>query len=121
MAVPAKRAAVASSSSSASRSRRSRHLAFFSSLPQYVDSGDCTWVCEFCGAYFWYVERVGKFSRPGHLRYSHCCRDGGVVLPYPPAFDHQFVALYQNVTFMKDIRAYNSMFSMTSFGANVLD
>ena len=119
MDVRSKRPAVSSSSSSAPRSCRSRHLDFFSGLPQYVDSGDCICVCEFCGAYFWYLERVAKFSTPAHPRYSHCCRDGGVVLPYPPAFDPDFVALYENVSFMKDIRAYNSMFSMTSFGANV--
>ena len=119
MDVRAKRPAVSSSSSSAPRSCRSRHLDFFSGLPQYVDSGDCICVCEFCGAYFWYLERVAMFSTPAHPRYSHCCQDGGVVLPYPPAFDPDFVALYENVSFMKDIRAYNSMFSMTSFGANV--
>nr|KAJ0188794.1 hypothetical protein LSAT_V11C900457270 [Lactuca sativa] len=119
MAVQAKRTSPAATSSYAPRSRRSRHLAFFSGLPHYVDSGDCTWVCEFCGAYFWYVERVLKFSTPAHPRYSHCCQDGGVVLPYPSAFAPQFVALYQNLNFMKDIMAYNSMFSMSSFGANV--
>ncbi|XP_023770105.1 uncharacterized protein LOC111918701 [Lactuca sativa] len=119
MDVRAKRPAVSSSSSSAPRSRRSRHLDFFSGLPQYVDSGDCSCVYEFCGAYFWYLERVAKFSTPAHPRYSHCCRDGGVVLPYPPAFEPNFFALYENVSFMKGFRAYNSMFSMTSFGANV--
>ncbi|CAI9271747.1 unnamed protein product [Lactuca saligna] len=119
MDVRAKWPAASSSSSFAPRSCRSQHLDFFFGLPQYVDSGDCSCVCEFCGAYFWYVERVAKFSTPTHPRYSHCCWDGGVVLPYPPAFDPNFVALYQNVSLIKDIRAYNSMFSMTSFGANV--
>nr|KAJ0205984.1 hypothetical protein LSAT_V11C500256450 [Lactuca sativa] len=115
MDIRAKRPAICCSSSSAPRSRRSRRLDFFSALPRYVDSGDCSCVCEFCGAYFWYLERVAMFSTPAHPRYSHCCQDGGVVLPYPPAFDPDFVALYENVSFMKDIRAYNSMFSMTSF------
>ncbi|CAH1448954.1 unnamed protein product [Lactuca virosa] len=61
---------------------RCRRLPAFSVLPQYLDSGDCDRVCEFCGAYFWYVERVLKFSTPGHPRYNHCCRGGDVVLPY---------------------------------------
>ncbi|CAH1419214.1 unnamed protein product [Lactuca virosa] len=56
--------------------RKCRRLPAFSVLPQYLDSGDCDCVCEFCGAYFWYVERVLKFSTPGHPRYNHCAGVG---------------------------------------------
>ncbi|CAI9269479.1 unnamed protein product [Lactuca saligna] len=119
MALPAKRSSSAGASSSLPRTRRSRHVVFFAGLPQYVDYGDCTCVCEFCGAYFWYVERALRLSMPGHPKYYHCCRDGDVVLPYPSRFHPEFLDLYQNPTFFKDIRAYNSMFYMTSFGVNV--
>nr|KAJ0224999.1 hypothetical protein LSAT_V11C100017910 [Lactuca sativa] len=119
MALPAKRRCLTAALSSVPRSCRSRHVVFFTGLPQYVDSGDCTCVCEFCGTNFSYVERVLRLSTSGHLKYYHCCRDGGVVLPYPSRFHPEFVDLYQNPRFLKDIRAYNSMFSMTSFGANV--
>lgn len=44
----------------------------------------------------------------------------GVVLPYPSRFALEFVGLYQNARFLKDIRAYNSMFFfITSFRVNV--
>nr|KAJ0219574.1 hypothetical protein LSAT_V11C300123790 [Lactuca sativa] len=74
--------------------RRCRRFEAFSVLPQYVDCGDCTWVCEFCGAFFWYVERAVNLSTSAHLRYNHCCRGGSVVLPYPSRFPPYFVALY---------------------------
>ncbi|CAI9290023.1 unnamed protein product [Lactuca saligna] len=119
MARRPKRLSSPGASSSVPRTRRSRHSLFFAGLPDYVDSGDCTCVCEFCGAYFWYVERALKLSTPAHPKYYHCCRDGDVVLPYPSRFHPEFLDLYQNATFLKDIIAYNSMFSMTSFGANI--
>ncbi|CAI9273120.1 unnamed protein product [Lactuca saligna] len=119
MSLPVKRRPPLDASSSTGQSCKSQHLAFIFGLPQYVDCGYCSCVCQFCGAYFWYVERVLKLSTLGHLRYNHCCRDGGVVLPYPSRVAPEFVGLYQNARFLKDIRAYNSMFSMTSFGSNV--
>nr|KAJ0202362.1 hypothetical protein LSAT_V11C600340540 [Lactuca sativa] len=32
-------------------------------LPSYEDVGDCTFICEFCGALFWFEERVIYLSR----------------------------------------------------------
>ncbi|CAI9291151.1 unnamed protein product [Lactuca saligna] len=119
MALPAKRRPPPAASSSTGWYHRTRHLASFSSVPQYVDFGDCSCVCQLCGAYLWYVERVIKLSTSGHSRYNNCCRDGGVVLPYPSRFSLEFVDLYQNAHFFKDIKAYNRMFCMTSFRANV--
>ncbi|KAL7608940.1 hypothetical protein Lser_V15G10580 [Lactuca serriola] len=60
-------------------------------------------------------------STPQHLRYHRCCRSGSVVLPYPSRMSDEFMALFTNDHFLRDIRAYISMFSMTSFGADVDD
>nr|KAJ0217775.1 hypothetical protein LSAT_V11C300112020 [Lactuca sativa] len=60
-------------------------------------------------------------STPQHLRYHRCCRSGSVVLPYPSRMSDEFMALFTNDHFLWDIRAYISMFSMTSFGADVDD
>ncbi|CAI9274634.1 unnamed protein product [Lactuca saligna] len=90
-------------------------------LPEYIDNGDCSWVCEYCGAFFWYVERTPNMSTVAHPRYNHCCRGGSIVLLYPSRFSSQFIRLYESRKFLNDVRAYNSMFSVTSFGANVDD
>lgn len=56
MVVPLKRTAYEAASSSVAvpvtSRRRSRRSEGFFVLPQHVDCGDCTWVCEFCGAFF---------------------------------------------------------------------
>lgn len=62
MVVPAKQTADDAASSSIvvpiGRCRKSRRLVGLSVLPHYLDCGDCSWVCEFCGVFFWYVERA---------------------------------------------------------------
>lgn len=72
MAVPTKRTRrdVASSSGGVDIGgrRKYRRLDRLSVLPQYHDCGDCSWVCEFCGALFWYVERAVNVSTAAHAR-----------------------------------------------------
>ncbi|CAI9290402.1 unnamed protein product [Lactuca saligna] len=71
--------------------------------------------------FFWFSERSMKLSTRNHPRYSRCCRSGEVILSYPSTFPSEYMALFRNNSFMRNIRAYNSMFSMTSFGATVDD
>lgn len=85
-------------------------------LPEY---GDCVCVCEFGGAYLWFVERSMKLSTAHHPRYGHYYKSGDVILPYPFTLPIEYIAIFDNVRFLRDIIAYNSMFSMTLFGANV--
>ncbi|CAI9281031.1 unnamed protein product [Lactuca saligna] len=73
------------------RGRRPGRMRLPPVLPEYVDLGDSRCVCEYCGAFFWFSERSMKLSTRHHL------------------------------SFLRYIRAYNSMFSMTSFGAIVDD
>ncbi|CAI9267645.1 unnamed protein product [Lactuca saligna] len=88
-------------------------------LLKYLDCGDYNCICEFCGSYFWFDERSLKLSTAHHPRYSHCCKSGVVILPYPSRLPTEFISLFDNVRFLRDIRAYNSMFFMTWFGENV--
>ncbi|CAI9259461.1 unnamed protein product [Lactuca saligna] len=90
-------------------------------LPSYDDIGDCTFVCRFCSAFFWFDERVMYLSRPDCPAYTRCCKSGSVVLPYPLLPPKLLLALFDFRPFIKNIRAYNSMFSMTSFGGKVDD
>ncbi|XP_076950384.1 uncharacterized protein LOC143623335 [Bidens hawaiensis] len=87
----------------------------------YLDSGDCNWTCEFCDAFLWFQERLISRSTCRRPRYSHCCKCGRVVLPYPRRPPESIIRLFQESDFLTNIRAYNSMFSMTSFGAKVDD
>jgi len=51
--------------------------------------------------------------------YSQCCKLGSVVLPqplYPPPY---LANLVEDRHFMDNIRSYNSLFAMTSFGAKI--
>ncbi|XP_071689999.1 uncharacterized protein [Rutidosis leptorrhynchoides] len=82
----------------------------------YRDLGDCNCVCSYCLATFWYDERL-KTDRK--LRYSKCCKDGRVSLPRDKEPPTLFKELLSSKHFMENIRAYNQMFSMTSYGARV--
>ncbi|KAL3655100.1 hypothetical protein CASFOL_000886 [Castilleja foliolosa] len=91
------------------------------SIHSYFDDGDCDYVCEHCGALFWFAERIVYGPLHGRPRYTHCCKGGAVRLPfpfYPPAAIKSF---FEDAAFMENIRAYNNMFSMTSFGARIDD
>nr|GEX42819.1 helitron helicase-like domain-containing protein [Tanacetum cinerariifolium] len=87
----------------------------------YQDIGDFDCICEHCGAKFWYGERLKGYTRDCRARYHKCCSRGKVRLRVerePPQYMKQ---LLRNRRFMDNIRAYNQMFSMTSFGARVDD
>ncbi|CAI9262774.1 unnamed protein product [Lactuca saligna] len=81
--------------------------------------GYCDCVCEFCGAFFWYIERIVNLSSVDHPRYNRCYKSGSVVLAYPHTLPIEIYDLYMNKGFLNDIRVYNNMFSMTYFGENV--
>ncbi|GJV34368.1 DNA helicase [Tanacetum coccineum] len=88
-------------------------------LPTYMDLGDCHYECQHCGALFWYNERLKRRQYSRHPEYHLCCGGGKFYMhltPDPPAFIQQ---LLRNSHFMENIRAYNQMFAMTSFGVKV--
>nr|GEW97983.1 helitron helicase-like domain-containing protein [Tanacetum cinerariifolium] len=76
---------------------------------------------KYCGAKFCYGERVQRSSTYQLPNYHKYCSGGKVRLRaerHPPQYIRQ---LFRNRRFMDHIRAYNQMFSMTSFGARVED
>lgn len=109
---------LSSSVSSSSPVRKCQRLSTFLSLT-YDDCGDCSLICQFCGALFWYAERVLATSTVNQPCYNHCCKSGAVILPFPVTPPHVLTSLYNVPTFRQNIRAYNSMFAMTSFGGQV--
>ncbi|GKA30666.1 DNA helicase, partial [Tanacetum coccineum] len=87
----------------------------------YIDIGDCEWSCEHCSAKFWYGERLKGSSKNRRPEYHKCCAGGRVFLNRevnPPNYIKQ---LFSDRLFLENVRAYNQMFAMTSFGANVDD
>ncbi|KAJ0509074.1 putative helitron helicase-like domain-containing protein [Helianthus annuus] len=90
-------------------------------LPTYSDCGDCTYICEQCSALFWFAEKVLHAPHVHHPRYNQCCKSGSVRLSFPLEPPPGIRQLFQDSQFLDNIRTYNNMFSMTSFGAEVDD
>ena len=87
----------------------------------YIDMGDPDYTCEYCNAAFWYSERLKGCSAYHKVKYNKCCAGGKVYLQKeldPPVYIKQ---LFKDKHFLDNIRAYNQMFSMTSFGAEIDD
>ncbi|KAL3636382.1 hypothetical protein CASFOL_020929 [Castilleja foliolosa] len=105
-----------------SRRRTSRRLSqITSSGADYLDNGDCDCVCEHCAALFWFAERATCGSTVLSPKYTHCCKRGSIRLPLPPRPPDLLKQLFDDDRFMENIRAYNNMFAMTSFGAQIDD
>ncbi|PWA50157.1 hypothetical protein CTI12_AA474270 [Artemisia annua] len=82
----------------------------------YEDLGDCNERCRYCSAAFWHGERL-KGHR--HATYHLCCGGGRVYIESEAEPPDYIRHLLSDATFMQQIRAYNQMFAMTSFGANI--
>ncbi|GJY32097.1 DNA helicase [Tanacetum coccineum] len=87
----------------------------------YIDIGDCEWVCEYCRAKFWYGERVKRDNNFLKPHYHRCCGGGKVVCKWPREPPAGIKEIFRNKGFQENIRAYNQMFAMTSFGACIDD
>ncbi|KAJ0758109.1 putative helitron helicase-like domain-containing protein [Helianthus annuus] len=85
----------------------------------YVDFGDCTQVCEYCHSRFWFEERLSSSSNAHAPKYNRCCKAGRVRISYPLEPPNSLKQLFDNSRFLDNIRVYNSMFAMTSFGATI--
>ena len=88
--------------------------------PAYDDLGDCSERCPHCNAAFWYGERLkGHDYGSGAPAYHLCCANGRVLMRPEQDPPEYIKHLLQQNAFMENIRAYNQMFAMTSFGATV--
>ncbi|GKD96975.1 hypothetical protein Tco_1380872, partial [Tanacetum coccineum] len=71
------------------------------------------------GSSFWYGERLKGHSHNQGPEYHLCCGRGNIYMQ-PPREPHEYIkSLFGNKHFMENIRAYNQMFAMTSFGAKI--
>ncbi|KAL3627250.1 hypothetical protein CASFOL_028613 [Castilleja foliolosa] len=106
-----------------SRSRRSRRLSKLTNtvicdaVPafSYFDNGDCEYICQHCSSLFWFAERIMRTPVNSPPKYTRCCKGGAVRLPFPLHPPLIIKQLFENANFMENIRAYDNMFSMTSF------
>lgn len=85
----------------------------------YIDLGDCDLRCEYCNACFLYGERLKGSSTKQRPKYNRCCAGGKVAIRQEVDPPESIKQLFQDKHFMENIRAYNQMFSMTSFGAQI--
>ncbi|PWA60408.1 hypothetical protein CTI12_AA381910 [Artemisia annua] len=91
-----------------------------SASPVYEDLGDCTYTCRYCKAAFWYGECIkGNHSYSRQPQYHLCCRDGKVLMQPEPDPPEYIKNLLGDPNFIHNVRAYNQMFAMTSFGARI--
>ena len=88
----------------------------------YLDLGDCTYICKYCGAFFWFNERANE-TKP--LKFNLCCKNGKIQLPLlketPHVLDNllDYYGGLESTYYRKNIRTINSMLAFTSFGANI--
>ncbi|XP_074277057.1 uncharacterized protein LOC141600710 [Silene latifolia] len=90
----------------------------------YWDIGDPDYECEKCRAQMWFEERKQKSRGTRRPKFSLCCSDGKVVLPYlhePPEILKSLLNGHHRLSkhFRENIRGYNSMFSFTSMGGKI--
>ncbi|GJY08178.1 hypothetical protein Tco_0375232, partial [Tanacetum coccineum] len=91
---------------------------------EYLDHGDPKNICGACDAVLWDAEARLKRPYNGKWCYSLCCFYGKVQLPKvkepPPILLYLFRGNdSSSKNFIKNIRAYNMMFSFTSMGGKV--
>ena len=90
-----------------------------------MNLGHPTQVCEHCGAQLWYEERTIKSRKPKKPKFSLCCSEGKVELPFlkdPPPFLKRLLSMnndQRSNKFWVGIRIYNSLFAFTSLGGNI--
>lgn len=97
------------------------------SYPERSYYGGPTQECPYCGAVFWFQERVKSASAVSRRKivYNLCCRGGKINLetykkpPEPLCSLLQFDGDAHSKRFLRQIRSYNSLFAFTSLGASV--
>ncbi|CAF1806308.1 unnamed protein product [Brassica napus] len=91
---------------------------------EYLDEGDPTYICDYCGAKMWYGERIEKRTKTKKPKFSLCCGQGQVQLPLlkkSPEILKRLLHGDDEISkyFWKNIRQLNMVFSFTSLGGKV--
>ncbi len=85
----------------------------------YYAIGDQDQICDYCGANFWFDERL-NYKKCFKPRFgSKCCNKGKIQIPLPrelpPYLDSLFCSDSEEaIFFQKNIRAFNSLFTFAS-------
>ncbi|CAO2038896.1 unnamed protein product [Urochloa humidicola] len=93
------------------------------SYPERSYYGVANHECQYCGAIFWYEERIK--SNHGTITSSLCCKGGKIRIPpfkKPPEFLANLLDYNgdsRSKHFIQKIRQYNSLFAFTSMGGNI--
>ncbi|PWA52255.1 hypothetical protein CTI12_AA456170 [Artemisia annua] len=85
----------------------------------YKYFGSCDYVCQHCNARFWWEERRTGVPASAGPRHQRCCVGGRAYLRTHTTYPAYITDLLLDRHFMDNIRAYNQMFAMTSFGATI--
>ncbi|CAN6930494.1 unnamed protein product [Brassica oleracea] len=95
-----------------------------SNTTEYLDEGDPTYICDYCGAKMWYGERIEKKRKIKKPKFSMCCGLGQVQLPILKESPEVLKRLLHGDDdmsryFRENIRQINMVFSFTSLGGKV--
>ncbi|XP_048599584.1 uncharacterized protein LOC106373031 [Brassica napus] len=95
-----------------------------SNTTEYLDEGDPTYICDYCGAKMWYGERIEKKRKIKKPKFSLCCGLGQVQLPLLKESPEVLPRLLHGEDdmsryFRENIRQINMVFSFTSLGGKV--
>nr|GEV52344.1 helitron helicase-like domain-containing protein [Tanacetum cinerariifolium] len=101
------------------RNVRRRNVAPVAASVAYAYLGDCNQRCRHCGAMFWYEEHLKGHSSRGRVEYQLFCGGGRIFMEPEPDPPESIKQLLGDKHFMENMRAYNHMFAMTSFGAKI--
>ena len=90
----------------------------------YIDEGDATFTCTYCGAIMWFGERLNRRLKTRNPKFALCCMQGQVQLPLlkqPPEVLQNLLNRDDKLSkhFQRNTRAYNMVFSFTSLGGKV--
>ncbi|KAL8522051.1 hypothetical protein ACS0TY_012267 [Phlomoides rotata] len=95
-------------------------------IDDYIDFGDAAYVCVHCNTKLSYKEMSGKKRKENPPKFSQCCSNEKIQLPKLKAQQQTLQNLLKgndakSKHFIKNIRAYNMMFSFTSMGGEIDD
>ncbi|KAG7586074.1 P-loop containing nucleoside triphosphate hydrolase [Arabidopsis thaliana x Arabidopsis arenosa] len=90
----------------------------------YLDHGDPTYSCKYCGALMWHAERINKRLKTTDPTFTLCCGQGSVKLPFLKESPELIKKLLtgkdpQSRNYRKHLRIWNMVFAMTSLGGKV--
>ena len=96
------------------------------SYPQRSYYGVASNQCKYCGAIFWFEERIRhQRNRDKNIIYTQCCKEGKIKIPPFKVPPEPLCTLLnynggsRSKYFLEKIRQYNSLICFTSMGGNI--